>query len=169
MDESAPRDPFQILGLTPRYRIDAQELRRAWMRKAAQVHPDAAGSASEGTYANDAFRILSDPIARAHALLQHLGAPTGDQRTMPDGFLLEMMELREQADAAQGDAQAMGSLRAEATLRRGEAIERVARCFEPIGEGPISSESVQTVLMELNVIRAFDRMLEQLEREAGDG
>lgn len=88
---------------------------------------------------------------------------------MPDGFLLEMMELREQADAAQGDAQAMGSLRAEATLRRGEAIERVARCFEPIGEGPISSESVQTVLMELNVIRAFDRMLEQLEREAGDG
>jgi hypothetical protein len=139
------------------------------MRRATQVHPDASGSSAEGTYVNDAFRILSDPIGRAQAMLRHHGAHPGDERAMPEGFLLDMMSLREEADAARGDATAVASLRAEAFRRRGDAIERIAREFDSMADGPLAPESAQAVLMELNVIRAFDRMLEQLEREAGGG
>lgn len=169
MDHSAARDPFQALGLPARFRLDAQELRKAWMRRVSQVHPDALGSSAEGTYANDAFRQLSDPISRAHAMLRHRGAPAADERAMPDGFLLEMMDLREQADAARGDADAVASLRAEAVRRRDDAIERIASVFDSAAAAPFATESTQAVLVELNVVRAFDRMLEQLEREAGGG
>ena len=169
MSEPSPRDPFLILGLPARYRVDAQELRRAWMRRVAQVHPDAAGSALESTYANDAFRVLSDPIGRAQALLGRLGAPSGDDRAMPQEFLLEMMELREEADAAQGDIPSTVALRAEANRRRGDAIERIASVFDAASDGSISPDAAQAVRTELNVVRAFDRMLEQLEREAGGG
>lgn len=88
---------------------------------------------------------------------------------MPEGFLLEMMELREQADAALGTPEAILSLRAEANRRRGESIERIACAFDSAEKGPMMQDAAQTVLVELNVIRAFDRMLEQLEREAGGG
>ena len=45
---------------------------------------------------------------------------------MPQEFLLEMMELREEADAAQGDIPSTVALRAEANRRRDDAIERIA-------------------------------------------
>ena len=159
-------DPFEVLGLPPRFRLDAQELRRAWMRRVSQVHPDAAGSVGDGTYANDSFRVLADPITRAQALLLRLGAPGGDERAMPGGFLMEMMELRERADAASGDAIALASLRSHARETRSEAIERIALHFESVGEPPMTASVAQAIRVELNVVRAFDRMLEQLDREA---
>jgi hypothetical protein len=166
-DSPAPIDAFQALGLRPEYRISAQELRRRWLQMAAQSHPDAAGSLAAGTCVNDAFRILSDPILRANLLLQRLKAPAGDDRAMPQGFLLEMVELREQADAFHGDPARLAELRAEAGRRRDEAIEGIARAFDGVGGERIGPEEAQAVRVLLNVVRAFDRMLEQLDREAG--
>jgi len=160
-------DPFDALGLPVRFRLDAQELRRAWMRRISQAHPDAVGSVGEGTYANDAFRVLADPITRAQAVLVRLNAPAGDDRAMPDGFLVAMMELREQADAAFGDANAVAVLRKHAQGLRADAIERIAQCFESAGGPPIAASAAQAIRVELNKLRAFDRMLEQLDREAG--
>ena len=137
------------------------------MRRVAQVHPDAAGSVGEGTYANDAFRILSDPITRAQALLRRLKAPDGDERSMPEGFLVEMMELREQADASSGDPAAVAALRSDAALRREQAVERIACSFEATSGGTVDAVAAQAIRVDLNVVRAFDRMLEQLDREAG--
>lgn len=129
----AASDPFDALGLPPQFRLGAQELRRAWMRRLAQVHPDAVGTSEKGTCANDAFRVLSDPITRAQALLRRLKAPDGDERAMPEGFLAEMMDLRERADAAAGDPDALDALRSEAVASRERAIERIAVNFDAAG------------------------------------
>ena len=80
---------------------------------------------------------------------------------------MEMMELREQADAASGDAVALASLRSHAREMRNQAIERIALHFESIGGPPLTASVAQAIRVELNVVRAFDRMLEQLDREAG--
>lgn len=160
-------DPFDALGLPPVFRLNVQDLRRAWMRRISQVHPDAAGSVGEGTYANDALRVLTDPIGRAQALLARLNAPAGDDRAVPDGFLMEMMELREQADTASGDASAVASLRSKAQGLREATIERIAVHFDSSDGESLAAAAAQAIRVELNVLRAFDRMLEQLDREAG--
>lgn len=163
----APIDAFDALGLRPEYRIPAQELRRRWLQMAAQAHPDAAGSLATGTCVNDAFRTLSDPILRASILLQRWKAPPGDDRAMPAGFLLEMVELRERADEMRGDPARLSELRAEADRRRAEAIEEIACAFDGVRGDQMELEQAQSVRVLLNVVRAFDRMLEQLDREAG--
>lgn len=162
-------EAFQVLGVDPRFDLSPRDLRAAWMRRAASAHPDAAGAVDESARVNDAMRILSDPIERAQALLEERGAAAVDGRAMPQAFLLEMMELRERADACAGDAAATAELRAEAGLRRETAIAEIAQVFSASGSGALAAAVVEQVIGQINVIRAFDRMIEQLDRESGGG
>lgn len=151
-----------MLGLEPRYEISPRELRAAWMRRAAVEHPDASGVIDTSARVNDAMRVLSDPILRAQALLELRGMQVSQTAALPQAFLLEMMELRERADDAAGDAAALASLREEAAGRRASAIAEIARVF---AGGEVGGEGVAAVERSILAVRAFDRMLEQLARE----
>lgn len=139
-----------------------------WLQKAALHHPDAVGVGAESTCANDAFRQLSDPLQRAEVMLRHTGAPSVDERALPPGFLLEIMELRERADEAHGDHAATSGLVAEATDRRQVALEAIASVFRAARGRPMEAAEALEIRTQLNVVRSFDRMLEQLAREQGD-
>ncbi|MBI1303012.1 MAG: hypothetical protein GC172_04405 [Phycisphaera sp.] len=157
-----PSEAFAVLGIEPRFEIAARELRAAWMRRAAAAHPDAAGAVDESARVNDAMRILADPIQRAQALLELRGGRVAGTRALPQAFLLEMMELRERADAAAGDSAAIAALRAEAADRREGEIARIAEAFASMKDGAIDAAAIEDSIL---VIRAFDRMVEQLARE----
>ena len=88
---------------------------------------------------------------------------------MPQEFLLEMMELRERADACGGDPAAIDELRAEAGSRREAAVAEIARLFSVDAAGPLDSGRAEQVIGQINAIRAFDRMIEQLDRESSGG
>jgi hypothetical protein len=80
---------------------------------------------------------------------------------------MDMIELRERADAAVGDHAAVAALKDEATARRAEAITAIETLFGQAGTGTDLDRSVaQQIAVQINVVRSFDRMLEQLEREA---
>ncbi|MEY3144100.1 MAG: putative co-chaperone, DnaJ family [Planctomycetota bacterium] len=160
---------FQILGVEARFDLSSRDLRAAWMRRAAVAHPDAAGAVDESARVNDAMRVLSDPIQRAQALLELRGAPAVDGRAMPQEFLLEMMELRERADACAGDAEATARLRDEAASRRDAAVAEIARLFADSRSGALDAAVAELVIGRINVIRAFERMMEQLDRESAGG
>lgn len=165
-------NPFALLGLPLRFDVDARALRSAWMRRAAEVHPDTDGSLDPSLdpsiALNEAYRALSDPSTRARVMLRLLGAPDVDERALPEGFLFEMVALRERVDEAGGDTTVLSGLRNEAENRRREAYATVAAAFTEVnGSGPISAEATQRVVTALNVARSFDRVLEQLDREAG--
>jgi preprotein translocase subunit Sec63 len=59
-------------------KADAQEIKKAFRRKAGQVHPDACanpkGSNRQFVELNDAYRTLRDPVLRHHydTIRQHL-------------------------------------------------------------------------------------------------
>jgi DnaJ-domain-containing protein 1 len=160
-------NPFEVLGVALRFDLSPAVLRAAWMRRAAVEHPDADGALDASTRVNDAFRTLSEPIGRATALLQARNAPSVDERELPVGFLMEMMDLRERADAAVEDHEAAVALREEATARRAEAITAIETLFGQAGTGTDLDRSVaQQIAVQINVVRSFDRMVEQLEREA---
>lgn len=161
-------EAFQILGVEPRFDLSQRDLRAAWMRRAAAAHPDAAGAVDESARVNDAMRVLSDPIQRAQALLELRGAPEVEQRGLPQEFLLEMMELRERADECAGDAARIAELRSEAESRRDGAVAEMGSILSG-GGGTIARADAERVAAQINIVRAFERMLEQLDREAGEG
>src|SRR5262249_24085423 len=104
------RDAFDILGIVPRFDLAPGEVQRAYLARASAAHPDRAGrgggdgggEAEEGASAlNGARADLEDPERRAAVLLKRLGGPAKEQdRSLPDGFLMEMMEVREAMEAA---------------------------------------------------------------------
>jgi len=162
-------DAFQILGVDARFDLSPRELRAAWMRRAAAAHPDAAGAIDDSARVNDAMRILSDPVQRAQALLELRGASEVDARVLPQDFLLEMMELRERADGCAGDAARTEELRAEAMSRREAAVAGIAAGFAESGAGAIDEARARRIAEGIGIIRSFDRMVEQLDRELGAG
>jgi hypothetical protein len=159
-------DAFELLGLTPTFRIDASEVRRRRVRALAAMEPEgmAVGGASERL--NAAQASLLDPFSRSEILLARLQAPSVDGRLLPEGFLLEMMELREAADSADGARRA--ELRQTALDRRREALEEAGDAFAAaLASGVVSQEQAERIQRSLNAVRSFDRMIEQLDREDG--
>lgn len=118
---------------------------------------------------NQARRILSDPERRADALLMRLGGPPKErERGLPDGFLVEFMEVREAVESAIGatDEGERSAARRKweswGEERRRRAIEEVASVFERL-EGPPSPEPLRQIRIRLNAWRYIERLLEQLD------
>ncbi|MFM1867792.1 MAG: hypothetical protein RL591_1200 [Planctomycetota bacterium] len=170
-------DPFAILGFEPVFELDPRLLRARWMRAAAAVHPDAAGATLLSAKVNDAFRVLSDPLLRAEALLERFGVNVHAmqdvvRRSLPPTFLMEMMELREQIDAIGSDDHVgRSAMRDVAMSRRDAALLEIASAFQRLATTSMDTQTqeqtVRTVMESCNVVRSFDRMLEQLDREFG--
>lgn len=91
---------------------------------AAQVHPDRYATASPAerrvamqwaARANEAYRLLRDPLLRARYLCEQAGVDlqTESNTAMNPEFLMQQMTWREMLDDARDDAQALAALQAE--------------------------------------------------------
>jgi molecular chaperone HscB len=164
------RNHFDLLGLPVRYAMDATGLERRYRDLQSQVHPDRFASGSEAerrvamqwaTRANEAYRTLRDPIARARYLLSLKGYDTGEESntSMPPDFLMQQMEWREAAGEAREahDAAALGRLRGELEESRGEMLGLLARALD----GDANYDAGCSLVRKL-------RFLEKLEQEIDD-
>jgi molecular chaperone HscB len=109
---------FALFGLPERFAFDATALDRAYRELQTRVHPDrfaASGAAEQrvalqwATQANEAYRVLRDPLKRAIYLCGQKGHdPANETNTdMPQTFLIEQLEWREAlADARSRDDRA---------------------------------------------------------------
>jgi len=109
---AAVLDPFQLLNLPRGFDLDDCVLRGALIKASLQWHPDRFALAAEAEREkaeehmadlNQAFVMLSHPLQRAETLLALSGFALGDgtDQTSSPSFLMEMMELKEEAEAAQ--------------------------------------------------------------------
>ncbi|MFN0132018.1 MAG: DnaJ domain-containing protein [Phycisphaerales bacterium] len=163
-------DPFQALGLAARFDLDPVAIRAAYLARAAAAHPDIVGGDDEAARAmaalNDAKATLEDHERRAEALLLRLGGPTKEaDRSLPEGFLAETLELRERIDddlaSARGEeARATWARWAEAERR--EMVSRVAALFARAGSTP-APDALRAVRTRLNAWRYLERLIEQLD------
>lgn len=182
-----PATPFDVLGLEPAFVLDERELRRRLTRFSRLVHPDFFGTADAATREraeqnsarlNQAFDVLSDDAARADWLVVHLGGPAENQeRTMPQAFLVEVLEwneVLEEATAARSTGSAAGQARGsggvdprvealagELGQRRTSALHALRGLLEPLPER--GSPRLATARRELNALRYLDRALRQIE------
>lgn len=171
-------DPFSILELPPRFDLEPADVRRAYRRLAGPLHPDriadpleqadAARRVARLTAARDA---LLDDEARANALLVRLGGPAPeDDRSLPDDFLMEMMEVRDRLESARssGDAAERQALEDWARDERAGYRDQIAALFAPHdasdGEpAPLPSDAASEIRQLLNAWRYIERMIEQLD------
>jgi len=169
-------DAFDVLGMEATFDLDAEALRRAWLKKSLEAHPDRAGSDDAArelaARLNEAKRTLEDEESRADALLVRLGGPPKEaEKSLPDGFLMEIMELREGLETAQmaGDSEALAPHRERAQRERAARVDRVRELFS----SELDESTLRAIRVELNAWRYLERMLEQIEAPTdpltGDG
>ncbi|MGD9690986.1 MAG: iron-sulfur cluster co-chaperone HscB C-terminal domain-containing protein [Phycisphaerales bacterium] len=183
---SAPPDPFETLGLPARFDLDQAAIEQAYLsRTTAAFGPGggAGGTRSAGGVGvgepdpaiaarlNQARATLRDPEQRANALLARLGGPAKEtDRSLPAGFLQEMMDVRERLEAQRHDPQAIDRWEVWGERRRREHIAGVRELFarlEPGGGGPADPAVLALIRQRLNAWRYIERMLEQVRSDEG--
>lgn len=99
-------DYFSFYGLPPVYAIDTAQLKQRFLEKSRQFHPDFFGDDMQAqtkaieitAFNNKAFRTLSQPMERMRYLIRLHQTDEGSAGTLPQEFLMEMMDLNEQLD-----------------------------------------------------------------------
>lgn len=162
-------DRFTQLGLPKRYDLDAAELEAKYRELSRKLHPDRFAKAEAGERMlslqasrdlNDGYRMLKDPIRRAEYLLSLDGLTISENERVEQGFLMEILELREtlaEAKAA-GNVAEMARLAAAVRGRCDAALAEVARLFAEGGPREAIKEN-------LVAVRYFQRFLDET---AGD-
>jgi molecular chaperone HscB len=168
-------DPFEALGLTARFRVDKEDLRRSMLRFSRMTHPDFFATAGSdvleraeraSAILNASHAVVADEAARADWLIGSLGGPDeNEERAMPKEFLLEVLEWNELLEEARASAAVtqdrLASLRSELERRRAAALGSVASLLDPLP--PRGSPALREARREVNVVRYVDRSLGELE------
>lgn len=170
-------DPFELLGIQREYDVDASQVQRAYLKASAAHHPDRftdplERAEAEETIAwiNHAVAELSDDERRANCLLALLGGPSRErEKALPDGFLIEILEQREemeQALASGNPDERLGFERWAADRRRDhhEAVRALFARAVAMGEDKSTDAGILVAIrVELNAWRYIERMIEQLD------
>jgi len=165
---------FDILGVGRRYHLAAEDLEMRFHERSRQVHPDRHVRADAGTRVktalaasqlNQAYRTLRDPVQRAEYLLRLEGVEIADERggrQVAPGFLLEVMELREQlAEAkAEGDLVRVKALGAEVAARRAATMVEAEAAFSSYEAG--DRGALEAAADALIAERYFRRFLDEV-------
>ncbi|MGD0675303.1 MAG: Fe-S protein assembly co-chaperone HscB [Polyangiaceae bacterium] len=160
-------DPFATLGIVPSFEVDLEALEKAHRELSRALHPDRYVNASaterrqalaRAVEANEAWRVVRDPVRRAEALLTLRGVIVGENReTVADPeFLMDMLEQRERlAEAKEARDLSMIRRMAVAVDRRRQEIEA------GLAEGFARGESA-SLLHKLAELRFYRRFLDEV-------
>lgn len=168
----AGTEPFATLGLPVAFGITKQQIESAYLARIAAAHPDHAGDVSGGDGSdaaalNDARRALRDDETRANLVLIARGGPSSAQDdSLPDGFLMEIMDARmaiEEAIAEGGPE--------ERDTWFGWAKQRTESLGATVGvlldaedqSDDERAERFRTIRRALNAWRYYERLIEQLD------
>ena len=134
---------FERLGLPGRFDLSTSDLEAAYLRLSREVHPDFHGNSGDldrnasnelSSSLNGAYAVLRDPFRRADYLLTLLGGPAASElKDMPKAFLMDMMDLREQLEAAKNDAE-RGLLEDDISGRQRELLQTISALFAKMQE-----------------------------------
>jgi molecular chaperone HscB len=162
--------PFEILGLPVRFGIPARELEARWKELSRALHPDRHARAtpaerraalSRAVGVNEAYRALSDDLARAQTILSLRGEAIPEDtasRAADPALLMEVMELREALAERRAAKDAAGIERLAADVRA-QADAATAVLAHALDVAP-DAAAARTALGRL---RYFRRFLDEVE------
>jgi molecular chaperone HscB len=172
-----PMTHFERLGLPRRFSIDRAELERLYLARSREVHPDFHAGTSAANQAeslaataavNEAYLILKDDFRRADYLLGLLGGPTaGEVKDMPQVFLMEMMEIREQIEEARTSGPNLTLHRLAASLRSQyeTLLNQVGQRLEQLVNAEPNPVSLAAIRKDLNAAKVIRGLLRDLDND----
>lgn len=166
-----PPNPFQILGIEPSFSVTPDQIQRAYLQRLSTAHPDLVSQESEPVLdpatLNQARDTLLSDESRANLMLDLKSGPSPKDKSLPDGFLMEMMELRTQIEEElQADpAEARPRWQAWASTNRQETIQTITTLFNNLSAAdlPAANQLKQDIRTHLNAWRYTERLIEQLD------
>ena len=134
------KNHFELLGLTPAFALETGQLDRSYREIQSRIHPDRFAHAGDAerrasmqltTQVNEAYRTLRSPVQRAKYLLELNGVDVAFETNtaMPEDFLMEQMELRENLEAAR-DVDSLDMLQKNLLNQKQTLEAKIAECID---------------------------------------
>ena len=167
---------FELFGLQPAFELDAKALDSKYRELSQQWHPDkqTGADAKQRLQAlemtaqlNQGYKTLRDASARAAYLLKLLGLDLDEEgeRTfqMDAGFLAQMLELREELDAAKNknDVQRAVEMGKQMQAREKETHAKLAQLFTQQLASPEHAR-LQKLGDQVAALRYYRRFLDEV-------
>ncbi len=171
-------DPFDTLGLPPRFDLDLTEIEQRYRDLQKTLHPDKfvnasaserRASLSHAVTVNEAYRALKDDLKRAEALVLRFGGASDEKRAQDPELLMEVMELREALaeSRAERDLPRAQKLSAEVRTREQNARATLEQALVSLAAGataPLVAKA-EADLARLRYYRRFQDEVDALEEE----
>jgi molecular chaperone HscB len=132
-------DAFELLGISRAFAQDIAAVEKRFRELSKAFHPDRQVDATPGdrrasaehtVSLNEALRAIKDPMSRAQLLLALSGRPIEETARAAPELLMQIMELREQAEEGRRDrSQIEGILQKIHTLIEAQE-QTLQRCFD---------------------------------------
>jgi len=181
--DAAVADHFTLLDLPRRFDLDADDIQRKFLALSRHAHPDFhADDTPEvqqlhlqvSAALNQAYQTLKDPASRAAYLLMLFGGKSSaDDKSVPEGFLGQMMMMQEElTDALQaGDKAEIARIAEVLKTQRDGLVRRIGVLFEQYQES-VSCKAVADALLgelrhQLNAVSSAKKLLSQATNAEG--
>ncbi|MFY1017982.1 co-chaperone HscB [Ectopseudomonas khazarica] len=167
---------FALFDLQPSFRLDLEQLAARYRELARQVHPDRFADAGEreqrlalerSACLNEAYQVLKTPSQRARYLLAMRGPELPLEVTVQDpDFLLQQMQLREELEELQDDADLAGVAVFKRRLKTAQEQlnERFAECWDD----EANREEAERLMRRMQFLDKLSHEVRQLEERLDD-
>lgn len=161
-------DAFGLLGLTPRFDVDARQLEAAFFERTKELHPDRYATApaaervaalSKSRALNDAYQVLKREVSRAEYLLAREGHVIADNERLDPVLVMELLEQREelQLQREHGNLAEVEKLCTAMRTRRRETLDLVKTKFAA------TPPDYPAIKQQLILLRYIERYLEECD------
>ena len=155
---------FTLLNLPEAFVVDLKKLDQHYQAVQKEIHPDRFASLNDEAkmesvkktaQVNDAYQTLKSSIRRAEYLLHLYGFDINDEKytAVPQDFLLQQMEWREELETHIKNKEALEKLALEVAIRKNEKIDLLPTYFDKKNNLP---EAIK-ITRELNFIEKIEQ------------
>lgn len=167
---------FALFDMQPSFRLDLDQLAVRYRELARQVHPDRFADAGEreqrlalerSACLNEAYQVLKTPSQRARYLLAMRGPELPLEVTVQDpDFLLQQMQLREELEELQDDADLAGVAAFKRRLKA--AQEQLNESFAACWDDEAHREEAERLMRRMQFLDKLSHEVRQLEERLDD-
>ena len=158
---------FTLLHLPEAFVIDLEKLDQNYQSIQKEIHPDRFASSNDElrlesikktAQANDAYQTLKSPIRRAEYLLHLQGVNIDDEKytAVPQDFLMQQMEWREELESHKKNRVALEKLAQDIQKNKIEMIKELPRHFE----NKSNLDEAAKITRELNFIEKIEKHID---------
>jgi len=158
---------FTLLNLPEAFVVDLKKLDQHYQAIQKEIHPDRFASLNDETkmesvkktaQVNDAYQTLKSSIRRAEYLLHLYGFDINDEKytAVPQDFLLQQMEWREELETHTKNKEALEKLASVVAIKKKQKIDLLPTYFDKKNNLP---EAIK-IICELNFIEKIEQHID---------